>query len=312
MARLIDDSIDYKSFLGQQQAQNTKPASAFVDELVKLGTLGVENYGDPLPWNKTRHLFRLRPQELTIWAGINNHGKSNALGQVMLWQMLDTRVLIASMEMPPAQTLFRMTRQASKQPEPSVQYLKAWSLWTDDRLWIYDQQGSVDLESIVGMCWYASQKLRCNHIVIDSLMKCGIAPDDYGGQKDFVDELCQAAKHGECHIHLVHHMRKGRKESDKPDKFDVRGASEVSDLADNIVIVHRNLEKEHKQQNGDEVNDWAPDTSLIVAKQRHGNGWIGDIPLYFDKPSLQLTPKPNKGPMHWPGELMMELEEWTP
>ena len=299
MARLIDDSIDYRAFLAKQQAQNIRPASDFIDSTVKLLVLGDEQYGDPLPWRKTHKDIRLRPKEVSIWAGINNHGKSNVCGQTILWQLRERRALIASMEMPPERTLLRMLRQAAGAKDPAMKFVKEWGAWTDDRLWIYDQQGSVDIESIVGMCWYACEELGCDHIVIDSLLKCGIAPDDYGGQKEFVDQLCQAAKHGDSHIHLVHHMRKGRREADKPDKFDVRGASEITDLVDNVFIVHRNLDKEANVAQGKEVHVAVPDTRFICAKQRHGTSWIGEVPLYFEPASGQLIQAPGKGPMQW-------------
>ena len=77
-------------------------------------------------------------------------------------------------------------------------------------------------------------KLGCKHIVIDSLMKCGIGEEDYQAQGDFVDKLCWIAKKYDVHIHLVHHMRKGRSEDDIPDKFDVKGASRITDMVDNL------------------------------------------------------------------------------
>ena len=138
------------------------------------------------------------------------------------------------------------------------------------------------------MCIYAMTVLKIKHIVIDSLMKCGINGDDYNGQKTFVDRLCWAAKTYGGHIHLVHHMRKGRSESDAPDKFDVKGAGEITDMVDNLVIVHRNKEKERAIENGEHVHDGICDTTLIVAKQRHGE-WEGKIKLWFHKESQRFA-----------------------
>ena len=80
----------------------------------------------------------------------------------------------------------------------------------------------------------ALKELKIQHVVIDSLMKCGIMDDDYNGQKQFVDCLCWAAKTYGGHIHLIHHIRKTRSEEEIPDKFDVMGASALTNLVDNV------------------------------------------------------------------------------
>ena len=133
--------------------------------------------------------------------------------------------------------------------------------------------------------------------MIDSLMKCGIKTDDYNLQKDFVDQLCAIAQDNNCHIHLVHHVRKGDKEGKEPDKFDIRGAGEIADMVDNIFIMHRNKFKERKIEAKQSVDKFVPDASLICAKQRHGE-WEGKINLYFHKASQQFMSGPDH-PLRW-------------
>jgi len=144
---------------------------------------------------------------------------------------------------------------------------------------------------------YAFSKLGVKHIVIDSLMKCGLGTDDYNAQKSFVDRLCWIAKTYKGHIHLVHHMRKGRSENDIPDKFDVKGAGEITDMVDNLFIVHRNKGKEQKVEKGESVDELEPDSTLTVAKQRHGE-WEGKVALYFDPSSHQYLSGPG-GRSEW-------------
>jgi len=194
---------------------------------------------------KTHKLIGLRKGEVSLWAGINGHGKSQLLGQVCAWGLNNSKWLIASMEMLPEATMARMSQQAAG-CNPSDQYLMNVLNWTDNRLWIYDQTDTVKLDRILAIVHYAAKKLGINHIVIDSLIKCGINRDAYDKQAEFVDKLCWTAKNNLCHIHLVHHMRKGEKEESIPGKFDIRGASEITDLVDNVFIVHRNKRKEAK------------------------------------------------------------------
>jgi twinkle protein len=69
-----------------------------------------------------------------------------------------------------------------------------FGIFTDKRLWLYDQQGSVKTDALMGVIRYCANELKIQHIVIDSLMKCVSGEDDYNAQKDFVDELCSVAR----------------------------------------------------------------------------------------------------------------------
>ena len=287
------DDIDFIEFVGKQESQFITNLSEFSDDIKERFKFGINGFGDDLPWRKTHEKFRLRPGEVTIWAGINGHGKSLVLSQVMSHLMKTTTCLIASLEMSIASTGNRLLKQIGRVDNPTAEYIDLMLKWTDDRLWVYDELDTVKSERILGMCIYAMTVLNIKHIVIDSLMKCGISGDDYNNQKMFIDRLCWAAKTHGGHIHLVHHMRKGRSEAETPDKFDVKGAGEITDLVDNLVIVHRNKAKEKDIQEGKEVADNAPDSTLTVAKQRHGE-WEGVINLWFDTPSNQFTPSSSK------------------
>jgi len=254
--------------------------------------------GATLPWAKTHQNVRLRPGEVSVWGGINGHGKSLVTGQCLLWLLADHRSLIASLEMKPEATLERMIRQASGVERYRDEFEAGFLKWTDDKLWVYDQLDTVPSDRILGLCHYAAKELGIEHIVIDSLMKCGIRKDDYDGQTAFIDRLCWAAKSLNIHIHLVHHMRKGEKEEQRPGKFDIRGAGEIVDMVDNLFICHRNKSKERKRDAGENVDYDEPDATVTVAKARHGE-WEGLINLWFDAPSLQFVSEPGQGAMRY-------------
>jgi len=297
--QFLDDDIDFAQYLKDRDGQKIRAASTWTDAVLNRirGLNGTA--GDVLPWSKTHGNVQLRPGEVSVWAGINGHGKSLMLGQAMLWLLPYARVLIASMEMKPEATIERMLRQAAGVHHPSEDSVRQFMGWSDDRLWIYDQLDSVHTDKILGMVSYATDRLGIQHIVVDSLMKCGLAPDDYGAQKRFVDQLCWLAKSTGIHIHLVAHMRKRDREGQLPDKFDIKGAGEITDLADNVFIVHRNKDKEESLRLGATPISDSPDATLTVAKQRHGE-WEGKILLWFDQKSNQFIPRPNAGAMPWP------------
>jgi twinkle protein len=286
-----------QDFLAKQESQHVEPVSNFRDKLIERLTLGVENYGDPLPWEKTEKKYRLRPSEVTIWAGINGHGKSQVLGMVMCWLARDTKVLIASMEMKPEATLERMARQALRTDQPTISYVDKWLDAVSENLYLYTVVGTVQTDRVLAAVHYAATVKGINHVMIDSLATCGIATDDANGQKSFIAELSAAAKQYNIHIHLVHHIRKGRSEEDIPDKFDVKGAGELVDLTDNLVIVYRNKKNERQQEPDPEMFD----CMLKIDKQRHGE-WEGSFMLWFHPKSMQYTPDSRNQPMIW-GEL---------
>ena len=98
--------------------------------------------------------------------------------------------------MKPSRTLDRMTRQFSGWrlldgglSDPALldayrEVFEQLAAYTDSRLWLYDQQGTVATKTILGVMRYAAYELRCQHFVVDSLMKCVRGEDDYNGQKD--------------------------------------------------------------------------------------------------------------------------------
>ena len=151
---------------------------------------------------------------------------------------------------------------------------------------MYDQQGTVKPERAIAVCRYFATKLNGTHIVIDSLMKCGIPEDDYNGQKRFIDELTSVARDRQIHIHVVHHSRKLSDENSPPGKMDAKGTGAITDQVDNCITVWRNKKKEALQAKGIESDE--PDALMIVDKQRHGE-WEGRIALWFDRGSQQYV-----------------------
>jgi len=235
---------------------------------------------------------------VTVWAGINGHGKSLVTSQVATHLMREKPCLIASLEMPIAATGARMVRQITCTPKPSEKYMRCAIGWTTPTLWLYDQLDTVPVKRIIGMCVYAITELLVSHIFIDSLMKCGLRHDDYSGQEQFVDKLCWLAKQYGVHIHLVHHIRKGSSENEIPNKFDLKGSGGITDLVDNVVIVHRNKAKEAKVNISDNEDKDIPDCTLTIAKQRHGE-WEGGRDLWFDSRSQQFLQYRDQRPAYF-------------
>jgi len=297
LSSLMIDESALNNYMVERDASehaNVKPASEFLDDLITFFNSDSIYSGSSLPWQKTHEQFRLRPGEVTLWAGFNGSGKSLVLGQIMLHLLKEQNACIASLEMKPVTTLARMCRQALGSNNPTDEYVKLFCERGGDKLWIYNQLGTVNSERIISVIHYATEKLGVHHFVVDSLMKCGISDDDYTGQKRFVDRLCAAAKDTNCHIHLVAHSRKGQDELTPPGKMDVKGSGSITDQVDNVMTVWRNKRKEQAvvSNKADEKILNEPDTLIICDKQRNGE-WEGKIGLWFNQASMRFLETKN-------------------
>lgn len=291
------DFNDYVSLVGELEAQEIFSAGKWTEDLVERSK-GVQVYGDKMPWSKTWEDFRFRPSEVTVWAGQNGHRKSMVLGQVMLWIAREKKVAIASLEMKPTETLWRMCLQAagsSTGGTPTEQFIREFSAFADNSILIYDQLDSVKTEKILGFVHYAAKHLGCDHIVIDSLAKAGISVEDRQGETEFINRLAWAAKHLNCHIHLVAHIRKPQSgmEHKPATKYEVKGSSTLVDLVDNVIVVHMDKKRDqlkHLPDLTEEQRDYFDshhDMLLCIQKQRHG-AFEGTF-AFYNHPSLQMT-----------------------
>lgn len=277
---MVPDTIDLSVFMDEEQIHRVKPASAYKAKLIELITGGGEN-GVKSPWGMFDGKFEFRQSEVTVWSGFKGHGKSLIISQVLERFISEgQKVFIISPEFPAHRVLHRMLIQSLGVHNATEGVAVKWLEAVEANLWIYDQQSSLKPQDVPALCRYAVERLGVDHILIDSLMKCGMAPDDYARQKSMVDAVQQVAHRSKVHIHLVAHQRKGASDEKMGGNHDVKGASEIIDLVENHIVVWRNKAKE---LGGGKIEE--PDCMVKVEAQRNGDGWIGCVPLYFKKSS---------------------------
>lgn len=293
--QLIPDNIDFAAYMEEPDQHAVRPASDWIEETITsfYPPSNTPNYPTML-WAKTKDLVQFRPGDVSLWAGVNGHGKSMMLSQVILdLCMQGEPTMVASFEMRPVQQMNRMGRQAYGGRHPSEQYLRALGKWTDGKLWLYDHVGAVEWRKVIAVMRYAIKNFGIRQFVIDSLMKCVKGEDDYNAQKDFINELCTFANDHGVHIHIVHHVRKGESEHKAPGKFDIKGAGAITDQVANVFIVWRN-KKAEAENNGE------PTAVLSCEKQRNGE-FEGKFVFWFDVESQQFlesaVTKPSRIPV---------------
>ena len=295
-------NIDFGSYLEAHsflEAGSIKNLSEFRDDVAEYSDTGDTINGAKMPWGKTEQFTRVCDGKLSIWAGVNGSGKSLMLGQVITGLMKQgRRAVIASLEMQPKQTIYRMICQSST-TRASREYSLGWMDHFQNSLWIYDQLDRIAVNRVLGMACYAANELGANDIVIDSLTKCGVGRDDYAAQATFVDRLQWCAKTWNVHIHLVCHMRKSNAPGHREGKNDIRGAAEITDLADNVYIIRRNKAKEKQVElmnadfGYDEEIVMQPCAYFGIEKNRDF-GHETEFGLWFDRLSGQYTDETNK------------------
>jgi twinkle protein len=292
---LTPDDFDFSAYEAMtQNAQKVRPAKDFFQDVVRSFARKESGHRHPrMTSTKVGQYLDFPAGNVTVWAGFNGHKKSMLTGQVALdLCSAGERTLVASMEMPPAETLVRMSRQASGTNRPSDAWLAGFHDWTDKRLWIFDHVGKVTPAAALGLCRYFAEELKGKHVFLDSLMKCVASEESMDDTKAFITDLTQVAQDTGLHIHLVAHCRKPSTagETLPPTKYDIKGSSSISDQASNVVLVWFNKAKQEalRRNANDEEQLKKPDALVIVDKQRHGT-WEGKLGMWFDDASLRFV-----------------------
>jgi twinkle protein len=272
---LAPDDLDLAQYMLETEGRHkVKSPAAWEREVVDSFFAPEEAKGTRMPWPML-HGFRLRSGEVTVWGGYNESRKSILTGQVMLaCADQGEGAVIASFEMTPLETIKRLARQWLVKAEPSVQEIKEFIRWCEGKIWIYDQLGHCDAKKLFAVMRYCADTLKAKHFIVDSLMRVVRDTDDWNSQKALVDQMVTIAKDTGMHLHLVAHNKKPDGFGKKSSRYDVKGASEISDLAFNVVIIER-----PEDDNGKRPDD-QPDAWLKIAKQRNHN-WKGSIRLYL-------------------------------
>jgi twinkle protein len=275
---LEDIIITDKEISGYMETRDTgehlkikKPSQYFED--VKKHFREDLTGGLSLPFINTENDFKVRMGETTVVTGFSGHGKSAWLNQVILHLMKKEKTMIASFEMLPKATLGRMCQQTGE-AMPNDEYILDFLTKLESNLYLYDPEGSTSTKKVLEVIYYCAEKLGVKIMVIDSLMKCGIAEDNLNGQKDFLNKLAVASRDLDIHLFVVAHSRKTNSDYEHATKLDVAGSANITNLVDNVLSVHRNKEREEAEREGDTTNEimFTPKCSVHLVKQRHGKG----------------------------------------
>jgi twinkle protein len=200
-------------------------------------------------------------------------------------------VLIASFEMTPAETLARMAKQCFALDRPAPDSLRAFSAWTDGRLWLFDHRGRITPDKMMSVIRYFAEELQGSQVFIDSMMMVCASEESLDEQKQFCTDVVRAAQEYSLHVHIIAHCRKpsAGAEDRPPTKYDLRGSAAISDQAHNVITVWANKPKYAALEKNPNDFDMAqqPDARISVEKQRNGR-FEGALKLWFHEPSMRF------------------------
>jgi twinkle protein len=269
--------------------EGLRRAADFEDQVVGLFWPSHETHvGYSLPYVGLNGQILFRPGEVTLWSGASGSGKSQIISDcVPRWIREGSRVCVASFEMQPQWTLKRMVKQAGGVERPTAAFIHEILNYLDAGLLLYEKVGKSDIQALLEIFDYARAKYGCDQFVIDSLMRLGIAGDDYTGQEQAMFKIVDWAIGKNVHLHLVAHTRKAGAGQGAPEAEDVKGAMEIGANAFNILTIWRNRkietmdETDHRPDMTEE-----PGVTVNVAKQRNGD-FEGKVKLYFNTKTYQ-------------------------
>ncbi len=242
--------------------------------------------GIQMPWSAFESRFELKPATLTMLVGYSGHFKSTITAQMILSAMQQgKRVALASLELTKPEIMLSLMDIASTTNNPSVEWKQEFFKWCEGKLIIYDRVDAIEPEDALSFVAVAHDTYKCDLIILDALMMCGLEGEDRGAEKDFSQQIQALCKSQETAIVLVHHCRKPngvRGQMTVPDKYDAMGSSNLANICQNVLIVWHDKDKAHKMNEGIDFDDSEPDLIVLVDKHRGGK-FEGRVPLWQHK-----------------------------
>lgn len=249
--------------------------------------------------------------ELSVWSGSNASAKSTFLNQVAIESINQGyKVAIYSGELVPEKLIKWIIMQCAGKKnmfynKKDDYYYVDDSLkevikkWLDGKLFIYNNNIGNKAKDIIEQLKLCIIKNNIKVLILDNLMSMDIrnlGDNKYETQSILVQKLSALAKELNIHIHFVCHPRKAtsflRKE-------DIAGTGDLTNIADNVYIMHR-VNEDFKVRTK-EMFKWKDDnpayqyTNILEICKNREYGWQDTmVGMYFEKESKRLLNSPNE------------------
>lgn len=236
--------------------------------------------------------------ELSVWSGGNGSGKSTILNQLAIEAVKkDYNTLIFSGELKDSRLMKWISLQVCG--KSNLMYNEKYDYYypkdkdavlksVGDKLFIYDNELGNDVSKIVFAIYDAVKNQNVKMVILDNLMSMNLSSygqDKYDVQTKLITDLSDMAKRLNIHIHFVCHPRKS---TSFLRKYDISGTADLTNIADNVFIVHR-VNNDFKKQT-QEMFKWKSDHELYnfdniieICKNREQGIQDMFVGQYFEK-----------------------------
>lgn len=225
---------------------------------------------DTAPFDPKGNLIRFFAGGYSIWSGYPGTGKTTILRQMVCHLLHNNKAtFMASLEEDPGDLLIRLCAVAFAVEIPTKAQLQWFVDYYADSLRLWGVIGLASHRELFGAITGLSQR-GVKHVILDSFMCLDVQSDDYEAQRQFANRLSSLVRSTGIHVHLVAHPRKAISADQEPDINDVAGSADLGRLADNILFIRRGPASDNIAIN-------ATAMKIVVKKQRHGSGQIGEV-----------------------------------
>lgn len=208
--------------------------------------------------------------ELSVWSGGNGSGKSTLLSQIAIESFRKgNNVLIFSGELKDSRLMKWMNLQICG--KSNLYYNEKYDYYypknkeqvmnfSNNKLFIYDNELGNDINKIIFAIYEAVKNKNVKMVILDNLMSMNLSSygsDKYDVQTKLITDLSDMAKRLNIHIHFVCHPRKS---TSFLRKYDISGTADLTNIADNVFIIHR-VNNDFKKQT-QEMFKWKNDHEL--------------------------------------------------
>lgn len=208
--------------------------------------------------------------ELSVWSGGNGSGKSTLLSQIAIESFRKgNNVLIFSGELKDSRLMKWMNLQICG--KSNLYYNEQYDFYypkdkqktmeySNNKLFVYDNELGNDISQILFAIYEAVKTKGVKMVILDNLMSMNLSSygtDKYDIQTKLITDLSDMAKRLNIHIHFVCHPRKS---TSFLRKYDISGTADLTNIADNVFIVHR-VNNDFKKQT-QEMFKWKSDHEI--------------------------------------------------
>lgn len=208
--------------------------------------------------------------ELSVWSGGNGSGKSTILNQLALESIKQGyNTLIFSGELKDSRLMKWINLQVCG--KRNLYHNDQYDFWypkdkeaamnvTNNKLFVYDNELGNEISKIIFAIYDAVKNKNVKMVILDNLMSMNLSSygqDKYDVQTKLITDLSDMAKRLNIHIHFVCHPRKS---TSFLRKYDISGTADLTNIADNVFIVHR-VNKDFIKQT-QEMFKWKSDNEI--------------------------------------------------